>query len=125
PAHGPLDEIPIIGFHLVDAIAQGLIDVRVGVAELTADGARFTDGTAAQFDEIILATGFGAALGPLGGLVQIDAKGFARRRDRVVSMDQSGMFVVGHNYAATGGLYNISRDARLAARLIAGELKAL
>src|SRR6266702_4168401 len=106
PAHGPLDEIPIIGFHLVDAIAQGLIDVRVGVAELTAEGVRFTDGTAGRFDEIILATGFGAALGPLGGLVQVDTKGFARRRDRVVSLDQPGLFVVGHNYDATGGLYN-------------------
>src|SRR5207245_4610440 len=88
PAYSPLDEIPVIGFHLVDAIAQGLIDVRAGVAELTAEGARFTDGTAGRFDDIILATGFGAALGPLGGLVGVDAKGFARRRDRVVSLDQ-------------------------------------
>jgi len=123
PAYSPLDEIPIIGFHLVDAITQGLIDVRVGVAELTSEGARFTDGTAGQFDEIILATGFGAALGPLGGLVQVDAKGFARRRDRVVSVDQPGLYVVGHNYDATGGLYNISRDACIAARLIAAEVK--
>jgi len=125
PAYSPLDAIPVIGFHLVDAIAQGLIDVRGGVAELTVDGARFTDGAAAPFDDIILATGFAAALGPLGALVQLDAKGFARRRDRVVSLDQSDLFFVGHNYDATGGLYNISRDARLAARLIAGELKTL
>jgi len=125
PAYSPLDAIPVIGFHLVDAIARGLIDVRVGVAELTVDGARFTDGAAAPFDDIILATGFAAALGPLGALVQLDAKGFARRRDRVVSLDQSDLFFVGHNYDATGGLYNISRDARLAARLIAGELKTL
>ena len=69
PTHSPLDAIPVIGFHLVDAIAQGLIEVRRGVAELTADGARFTDGTTGQFDDIILATGFTAALGPLGGLV--------------------------------------------------------
>src|SRR2546430_14700807 len=55
PAHGPLDEIPIIGFHLVDAIAQGLIDVRVGVAELTAEGARFTDGTAGRLPAVITA----------------------------------------------------------------------
>src|SRR6185295_17645238 len=27
PAHSPLDAIPVIGFHLVDAIAQGLVDV--------------------------------------------------------------------------------------------------
>lgn len=120
PAHSPLDAIPVIGFHLVDAIAQGLVAVRTGVAELTADGARFTDGSAGSFDHVILATGFGAALGPLGGLVQVDPKGFARRRDRVVSADQPNLFFVGHNYDATGGLHNINRDARLAARLIAG-----
>lgn len=120
PAHSPLDAIPVIGFHLVDAIAQGLVDVRTGVAELTADGARFTDGSVGSFDDIILATGFGAALAPLGGLVQVDPKGFARRRDRVVSADQPDLFFVGHNYDATGGLHNINRDARLAARLIAG-----
>lgn len=123
PAHSPLDEIPVIGFHLVDDIAQGLIAVRPGVAELTSDGARFTDGTAGGFDDIILATGFRAALGPLGGLVQVDAKGFAQRRDRVVSQDQPRLYFVGHNYDADGGLHNISRDARLAARLIATESK--
>jgi Pyridine nucleotide-disulphide oxidoreductase len=122
PGHSPLDAIPVIGFHLVDAIAAGLIDVRSGVAELMADGARFTDGTTGTFDDIILATGFAAALGPLGALVQRDPKGFARRRDRVVSLDQPDLYVVGHNYDATGGLYNINRDAQIAARLIAGRL---
>jgi cation diffusion facilitator CzcD-associated flavoprotein CzcO len=119
-SHSPLDAIPVIGFHLVDAIAAGLVEVRAGVAELTADGARFTDGTTGQFDDIILATGFEAALGLLGTQIQVDPKGFARRRDRVVSLDQPDLYVVGHNYDATGGLYNINRDARLAARLIAG-----
>jgi cation diffusion facilitator CzcD-associated flavoprotein CzcO len=124
PAHSPLDAIPVIGFHLVDAIVQGLVDMRTGIAELTAEGARFTDGTVGSFDDIILATGFGAALAPLGGLVQVDPKGFARRRDRVVSADQPDLFFVGHNYDATGGLYNINRDSRLAARLIAGRRSA-
>jgi len=123
PAYSPLDAIPVIGFHLVDAICEGLIDVRAGVAELTADGARFTDGTAGRFDDVILATGFSAALAPLGGLVQRDQGGFARRRERVVSLDQPDLYFVGHNYDATGGLYNIKRDARLAARLIAGQLQ--
>ena len=122
PGYSPLDAIPVIGFHLVDAIARGLIDVRAGVAEVTADGARFSDGQAARFDDIILATGFSAALGPLGKLIQVDTKGFGRRRDRVVSLDQPGLYFVGHNYDATGGLYNISRDARLAARLIEADL---
>src|SRR5712692_197888 len=98
------------------------VAVRAGVAELTADGARFTDGTVGQFDDIILATGFEAALGLLGTQIQIDPKGFARRRDRVVSLDQPDLYVVGHNYDATGGLYNINRDAQLAAGLIARRL---
>ncbi|HVH68428.1 MAG TPA: NAD(P)/FAD-dependent oxidoreductase [Gemmatimonadales bacterium] len=122
PAYSPLDAIPVIGFHLVDAIAQGLIEVRPGVAELTAEGARFTDGTTGRFDEIMLATGFGAAVGPLGSLIRVDPKGFGRRRDRVVSVDQPALYFVGHNYDATGGLYNINRDARLAAKLIARDV---
>lgn len=124
PAHSPLDAIPVIGFHLVDAIAAGLIDVRAGIAELTAEGARFTDGTHSRFDDVILATGFSAALRPLDGLIQHDPNGFARRRDRVVSLDQPDLFVVGHNYDATGGLYNINRDSRLVAKLIAAERRA-
>ncbi|HVH11044.1 MAG TPA: NAD(P)/FAD-dependent oxidoreductase [Gemmatimonadales bacterium] len=124
PSHGPLDAIPVIGFQLVDAIAAGLIEVCGGVAELTADGARFTDGTAGRFDDVILATGFAAALEPLGSLVEVDPKGFARRRDRVVSLDQPSLYLVGHNYDASGGLHNINRDARVAARLIARTLAA-
>lgn len=122
PAHSPLDAIPVIGFQLVDAISEGLIDVRAGVAELTPEGAQFSDGTAGRFDHIILATGFSAALGPLGSLIQLDLQGFARRRDRVVSLDQPGLYFVGHNYDATGGLFNINRDSRIAARLIAADL---
>jgi cation diffusion facilitator CzcD-associated flavoprotein CzcO len=122
PSHSPLDAIPVIGLQLVDAISEGLIAVRSGVAELTADGARFVDGTTSRFDDIILATGFSAALGPLGSLIQLDPQGFARRRDRVVSLDQPSLYFVGHNYDAIGGLYNIGRDSRLAARLVAGEL---
>src|SRR5687767_14987168 len=82
PAHGPLDAIPLIGFHLVDAIQAGKVTVRGGVTELTEGGARFTDGVEEAFDDVILATGFTAALAPLGSLVRTDAKGFAVRADR-------------------------------------------
>ena len=40
------------------------------------------------------------------------------RRDRVVSIDQTNLFFVGHNYDATGGLTNIRRDAPLAAQAV-------
>jgi cation diffusion facilitator CzcD-associated flavoprotein CzcO len=119
PAHGPLDAIPLIGFRLVDAIKAGTVVVRPPIAELMEDGVRFADGSAEPFDDIILATGFSAALAPLGGLVRTDAKGFALRTDRVTSADQPHLYFVGHTYDATGGLYNIRRDAGLAAERIA------
>ena len=119
PSHGPLDAIPLIGFHLVDAIRAGRIDVRPGIAELTEAGVRFTDGTEDAFDDIIFATGFTPALSPLGGLVRTDAKGFALRTDRVTSADQRNLYFVGHTYDAAGGLYNIRRDSGLAADRIA------
>ena len=119
PAHGPLDAIPLIGFNLVDAIRAGRVAVRPGISELTEQGVRFTDGSEAPFDDVILATGFSPALAPLGGLVRTDAKGFAIRTDRVTSADQPHLYFVGHTYDATGGLYNIRRDSALAAERIA------
>ena len=119
PAHGPLDAIPLIGFHLVDAIRASRVTVRGGVMSLTETGARFMDGVEEPFDDVILATGFTAALAPLGSLVRTDAKGFALRTDRVTSADQPHLYFVGHSYDATGGLYNIKRDSALAAERIA------
>ncbi|HET6681518.1 MAG TPA: NAD(P)/FAD-dependent oxidoreductase [Gemmatimonadaceae bacterium] len=112
-AHGPLDAIPIIGFHLVDAVREGVVTVRPGVTEFTESGARFADGTSGAFDTVIMATGFTPALSALGGLVSRDEHGFARRTDRVTSADQPGLFFVGQNYDALGGLRNLAMDARL------------
>jgi cation diffusion facilitator CzcD-associated flavoprotein CzcO len=123
PAHGPLDSIPLIGFHLVDAIRSGRVAVRGGFLEMTEGGVRFEDGAEEPFDDIILATGFTAAIGPLGTLVRTDAKGFALRTDRVTSADQPNLYFVGHTYDSTGGLYNIRQDAGLAADRIAAELR--
>ena len=119
PAHGPLDAIPLIGFHLVDAIRAGKVAVRGGVMALTESGARFMDGGEEPFDDVILATGFTAALAPLGDLVRTDPKGFAVRSDRVTSADQPHLYFVGHSYDATGGLNNIRRDSVLSAERIA------
>lgn len=119
PPHSPLDAIPLIGFHLVDAIRAGTVQVQQGeIVRLTTTGAEFSDGTTGAFDAIILATGYRPALGMLHDLVQVDARGFARRRDRVTSADQPGLYFVGHNYDATGGLANIRRDAPIVARHI-------
>ena len=116
-------DIPLIGFHLVDAIRAGHIRVQRGVAEFTPDGARFDDGGEQAFDDVIMATGYRAALGMLGTLVRTDDCGFAGRHHRVVSVDQPNLYFVGHNYDTRGGLRNIAEDARLAARTISNDAR--
>ena len=122
PAYSALDAIPLIGFNLVDEIRAGRVAVRPGLEAFTASGVRFTDGREEPYDTVILATGFNAAVQPLAALVRLDAKGFGQRRDRVVSIDQPGLFYVGHNYDASGGLANIRQDAPLAAAAVAAVL---
>jgi cation diffusion facilitator CzcD-associated flavoprotein CzcO len=117
PRH-TLDAIPMIGFHLTDAIRAGQVRLRRGIERLTDDGVVFDDGAEEKFDEIILATGYRPALGFLSSLITTDRAGFAKRRDRVESADQPGLFFVGHNYDSTGGLFNIRRDATLCARAV-------
>jgi hypothetical protein len=112
-------DVPLIGFHLVDAIRAGRIRVKRGIAELTEAGVRFDDGSHEPFDDVMLATGYRAAVGVLGGLVTIDPCGFAARRRRVVGVDQPDLYFVGHNYDTRGALRNIGQDARLVAKLIA------
>lgn len=115
PAHGPLDAIPLIGFQLVDQIRAGRVAVRGAVEELTERGARFASGEEEPFDDLILATGFAPALGPLGELVRRDAGGFALRQGRVRSADYPDLLFVGQTYDALGGLTSIRLDAELAA----------
>ncbi len=111
----PLDVIPLVGFHLPDAVAAGRVQVRPGVDVFDGGTARFANGTHEAFDIVILATGFRPALQCLAGVVRLDHRGFALRSDRVTSADAPGLFFVGHNYDASGGLFNIRRDAPLVA----------
>jgi NAD(P)-dependent dehydrogenase (short-subunit alcohol dehydrogenase family) len=118
PADSNCAGVPLIGFHLVDAVRAGSIALKPGVAEFTRHGARFVDGSESAFDRVILATGYTAALGVLGNLVRTDECGFAARRDRVVSVDQPDLYYVGHNYDVRGGLRNIALDARRVGRIV-------
>ena len=82
PSKEKCSDVPLIGFHLVDAIRAGTIELKGGVAELTAGGARFQNGTEDQFDDVILATGYRAAVGVLGSLIRTDGCGFSDSRSR-------------------------------------------
>jgi cation diffusion facilitator CzcD-associated flavoprotein CzcO len=120
PPWSALDAIPLIGFHLVDAIRLGIVRVKLGALDsFTATGVRYGDGEEADFDTVIFATGFLPAIDALGTLVRRDERGFALRSDRVASADQPGLYFVGHNYDVTGGLANIRKDATIVARRLA------
>jgi len=115
PPYGPLDHIPLIGFHFADAVRAGKVRIAPGIERFTVSGVRFTDGAAADFDDVILATGFRHALGFLNGVIRTDAEGQAIRSDRVTSADAGALYFVGHNYDTAGGLRNIARDAGVVA----------
>ena len=119
PPQTRCSDVPLIGFHLVDAIRAGAIRLRRGVAAFTPAGVRFDDGRDEPFDDVILATGYRAAVGMLGDLIRIDGCGFAVRTGRVASADQPNLYFVGHNYDTRGALRNIAQDARLVGRLVA------
>jgi cation diffusion facilitator CzcD-associated flavoprotein CzcO len=120
PPWTALDAIPIIGFHLVDAIRAGKVAVKVGgIERLVLGGVVFSDGTMGAFDHIILATGFAPALDPLGSLIRRDERGFAMRSDNVTSADHPGLWFVGQRYDTTGALANIKADAIAVARKLA------
>jgi cation diffusion facilitator CzcD-associated flavoprotein CzcO len=112
----PLGVIPIVGLHLSDAIRAGRVRLRGGVVSLGPSSATFMDGSEVPVDDIILAVGFRSAIGWLDPFVGRDERGFARRRDRVASIEQPRLLFVGHTYDAGGGLVNIRRDSRLAAQ---------
>ena len=118
PGPGGCPRVPIIGFHLADEIRRGAIDVKGDIGAFTADGMTFADGTSDEFDEVIFATGFRAALGMFGDAIRLDPCGFGHRRKRVVSMDQPDLYFVGHNPDVRGGIFMIGRDARRVAQMI-------
>ena len=118
PDDGECPDVPLIGFHLVDAIRAGAVRLRGAIAGLTPDGARFADGSEDAFDTVMLATGYRAAISAFHNVVRQDDCGFGLRRNRVVSVDQPDLYFVGHNYDVRGGLRNIALDATQAAKMI-------
>jgi cation diffusion facilitator CzcD-associated flavoprotein CzcO len=122
PPWTALDAIPIIGFHLVNAIRDGKVALKRGTIDhLERGGAVFSDGSRGEFDAIILATGFAPALDVLGDLVRRDERGFALRSENVMSIDQPGLWFVGQRYDTTGAIANIKADSVAVARRLAGQ----
>jgi hypothetical protein len=110
--------VPIIDVGTIAAIKRGEIKVKPGVERLTERGAVFADGSAADFEAVILATGFRPALAEIVAVPGVlDDDGYPR--------DWRGggacphLYFVGYYQPATGLLRQIGIDAEAVADAIA------
>jgi indole-3-pyruvate monooxygenase len=111
--------IPLIDVGTIELLKAGKIVVRPDLRELTATGARFADAAAADYDAIILATGYRPRLEQLlpAGAGVLDERGLPRQSGRESALP--GLFFVGFKVPITGMLREIGREARRVAATIA------
>jgi cation diffusion facilitator CzcD-associated flavoprotein CzcO len=125
PAYSVLERpgIPIIGLDLLNLAQQGKIRVAGAIERFTPTGVHFASGEQADFDSIILATGYRPALQYLADAVPLDEAG-RPSLDGVRAANIPHLYFVGMNYGLLGTLFNIAREAPAVADLIAKELRA-
>jgi cation diffusion facilitator CzcD-associated flavoprotein CzcO len=112
--------IPIIDVGTVDAIKEGRIAVKPGVARLTRNGAAFADGSDARFDAVILATGYRTGLDEIVGV-----PGVIDERGRPIGWaPRRGLYFVGFENVATGLLREIGLQAEAVAGGVAASRRA-
>lgn len=123
--YGPIEQIrvyqqmPLMDIGTLALIRSGSIAVRPGIARFTSTGATFTDGSEADFDAVILATGFRAALGDMLSAVPdvLDASGTP-----LVSGGRTaapGLYFCGFRLTSGGGIREAGLESRRIADLIA------
>jgi indole-3-pyruvate monooxygenase len=123
PASGPisaihrLGRVPVLDVGTVRAIKAGRIRVAPGVERFTSSGAIFADGSSAQLDAVVLATGYRADLASLveGAAAALDARGYPRRP----TGDVPGLHFVGFVATSTGVLREVAIAADRVADAIA------
>lgn len=101
---------PVVGFRLPDAVRAGRVHVVAAVTALTEHGAQLADGTQLEVDDIVLATGYRPALGPVAEWVDLAdgwpvLDGFRSRRT-------PHLYCLGYRYSGfEGWLQSIGRYA--------------
>jgi cation diffusion facilitator CzcD-associated flavoprotein CzcO len=110
----------IVDREVIDAIKDGRIEVVTGVEALDRTAVRLADGRSLEPDALVAATGYRRGLEPLvGHLGVLDARGMPRAAGPVPAI--RGLRFVGYT-SRPGALGYMSKEAKRAARAIAGEL---
>ena len=124
PDVGPLTaielrrRIPLIDVGTIAAIKRGQIAVRPAVVRFTETGAEFADGSGADFDAAVLATGYRPGLAEIVDVPgALDGEGYPR--DWRGGGVQPDLYFVGYAQPATGLLRQIAIEAEAVASAIA------
>ncbi|MBG08597.1 MAG: hypothetical protein CME68_07550 [Halobacteriovoraceae bacterium] len=118
PNYSPLDRPPIIGKKFLKSIKKGSIKYQKKIISYKEDGIILENNEFKKIDTIILATGFKVNFDIFEVKIEMDNKGFAKRKDRVEDYIFSNLFYVGQNYDSTGGLVNIRKDSQIIGKKI-------
>ena len=111
--------IPLIDIGTMKLIQESYVTIHPGVKEFTADGVIFMDGKQAQFDAVILATGYRPQVNAFlhGASNTHDEAGTPSSSGRETSMP--GLYFCGYYVSPTGMLREIGIEARQISAAIA------
>jgi cation diffusion facilitator CzcD-associated flavoprotein CzcO len=120
--------VPVRGVEFVQALRAGRIRPVSGLRALEGCFAQLDDGSKHEVDAVILATGYRPALQYLDIAYEADEHGWPERdtRDHPLSTalrGYPGLFLVGRDYRGWGALYNIKREAQMAAHQLCHYLR--
>jgi putative flavoprotein involved in K+ transport len=125
PAWGAFTSMrpPLIDVGFLEQLKLGRITVRPAVERLTPDGVVFSDGLAESFDAVVAATGYRSSLPDL-----LEVEGVLDPAGRPVTADgisfpgQPGLYCIGFRESVRGAMFEINRDSRRLARLVAARV---
>lgn len=125
--HGPRTQIhqdrriPLIDVGTIDLIKRGHVAVYAGIERFTQDGVVFTDGKRAQFDAVILATGYRPRVNAFleAGPAVYDENGTPLSSGQETPVP--GLYFCGYYVSPTGMLREIGLEAQRISAAIAGK----
>jgi cation diffusion facilitator CzcD-associated flavoprotein CzcO len=123
PRHPVHREHATIGQELLQYVAYDWIRMRSDIAALDGRQVRFTDGTAADADVVIYATGYDASFPFLPDDIVSAAEGGGRLYRRVVHPDAPGLYFAGLVQPVGPTIPLVEIQGRWIARVLAGEVR--
>jgi cation diffusion facilitator CzcD-associated flavoprotein CzcO len=112
-------KIPLLDIGTMKLIRDGHLKLRPGVERFTRTGVVFSDDAAADFDAVVLATGFRPLVQEFLDCAEVlDEDGTPRTSGREAA---PGLYFCGFHVSPTGMLREIAKEAKAIARAIARE----